>query len=482
MFKIIPGNDKYIVSLTQEFRDLNGNVVEMPIKNGLVTIYLYGKEIKICPRWVSLIAHFEMYLPEPSLKALMNVEFCSTNITFLKTISGKQPVFKRPVTIKHNETTYRVVPAYPRYAVSCDGVVIEVSSRRQLNVIYEKKVSTEKVFLYPSVHIYTPDTSGYKYIPVHRLVAMSWVKCPNSDFVGNPIVNHKDGDKMNYRSYNLEWCSFRENADHAINTGLRQDNVKCKIRNFETGEVITFSSLGKAAEFMGVPYRLSIAHVTTNRKAKLFGDKYEVKLEKDDSPWFYETHKEKAKLGRYVIEARTSDGNTEYFFDTRDFIKRYSLWNCSGVERLLNKAKELNPSMSFSVTDNFKCGPFQVYDVKNNKVLEVETISEASRITNVPKYFIKYCLKKNETFVKQGFCFRQKTERPWNTDFVNKDEIRDKPVVAINQTTKEVKNFKSIRDAARQIGIYDRKWFSYCLYNGKEIDGWKVEILNKSNV
>ena len=52
MFKIIPGNDKYIVSLTQEFRDLNGNVVEMPpdksefmIVNGSLTVCITVKKL-----------------------------------------------------------------------------------------------------------------------------------------------------------------------------------------------------------------------------------------------------------------------------------------------------------------------------------------------------------------------------------------------------------------------------------------------------
>lgn len=54
-----------------------------------------------------------------------------------------------------------------------------------------------------------------KYL-VHRLVAAAF--CPSFD----PLlsVNHKDGDKLNNRSDNLEWVSLAENTQHQWRTGL----------------------------------------------------------------------------------------------------------------------------------------------------------------------------------------------------------------------------------------------------------------------
>ncbi len=51
----------------------------------------------------------------------------------------------------------------------------------------------------------------------HRLVASIFIENPD----GLPVVNHIDGDKLNNRADNLEWCSYAHNTRHAFDSGLR---------------------------------------------------------------------------------------------------------------------------------------------------------------------------------------------------------------------------------------------------------------------
>lgn len=53
---------------------------------------------------------------------------------------------------------------------------------------------------------------------VHRLVAAAFLTNPNR----LPIVNHLDHDRVNNSAGNLEWCTQKQNLDHAAKAGRLQ--------------------------------------------------------------------------------------------------------------------------------------------------------------------------------------------------------------------------------------------------------------------
>lgn len=88
-----------------------------------------------------------------------------------------------------------------RYFVTVDGDVWPNLSSKWL----KKHLS---IHGYQTVYLWLNGRGKHK--KIHRIVAETFI--PN--FGGKPEVNHKDGNKLNNRVDNLEWCTSQENSEH----------------------------------------------------------------------------------------------------------------------------------------------------------------------------------------------------------------------------------------------------------------------------
>ena len=103
-----------------------------------------------------------------------------------------------------------------RYEINSDGDVRNIQCINKDGTYYVLKPRVSDTG-YVMVSLTKPGSRRSKNKKLHRLLMLSFVG-PDPD---RPVVNHKDGNKLNNDLSNLEWTTSSENNIHAIRTGLR---------------------------------------------------------------------------------------------------------------------------------------------------------------------------------------------------------------------------------------------------------------------
>lgn len=119
---------------------------------------------------------------------------------------------------------------------------------------------------YKSVCLETEN--GRKGFRIHRLVASAFIPNPN----GYPIINHKDENPSNNNVENLEWCTYKYNANYGTaqqrrvaNTDYTTENRKVAARRngklasrpvvqYDSNGIVigTFPSINDATRMTGI--------------------------------------------------------------------------------------------------------------------------------------------------------------------------------------------------------------------------------------
>lgn len=124
------------------------------------------------------------------------------------------------LTVLNNNEIWKPIEEFlGRYEISNLGRVRSLEDNHGKPIERIKTLSLNQTGYY-EVQLSIKDKNYHR--TIHRLVALAFI--PNPDC--KPHINHKDGNKLNNSLDNLEWCTPRENIQHAYDTGLNTSNAE----------------------------------------------------------------------------------------------------------------------------------------------------------------------------------------------------------------------------------------------------------------
>jgi hypothetical protein len=179
---------------------------------------------------------------------------------------------------------------------------------------------------------------------VHYLVCKTFLVKPESND-SKIFINHKNGIKTDNRLENLEWCTPKENLEHAYSTGLRNDNIHVLVKNLETNEITEHFSYGDCSRF----YKISPSNVWHWTQPKQYGF---IKLNKfifikKGQQWpnisLKDINKHHNGFPKEVVLIKANDNQTNsiYLFKSVNSISEHLKLNISGkaLSKRLRTAK-----------------------------------------------------------------------------------------------------------------------------------------------
>jgi hypothetical protein len=102
---------------------------------------------------------------------------------------------------------------------------------------------------YKTAGLYNPESKKRKTIRIHKVVADVFCK----KLLNSQVVNHINGNKLDNRSCNLEFTTYKKNTDHAIKMKLTKPYY-CPVKQYNKQNkcVNTFRSIKLASKITGL--------------------------------------------------------------------------------------------------------------------------------------------------------------------------------------------------------------------------------------
>jgi predicted RNA-binding protein with PUA-like domain len=362
-------------------------------KDGYVIINMFGSDRKINLRRLIYLALYEVSTINDLKNKINDIEFF-TACKYLAVKSGVIMQFKNPIYYKPG---FRYIPNHTRYAIDIDCNVIDT--------VTNKIVTERKTTQYEDVYLYSPDRNSNKNIKAHRLLAFAWLY--NTDFINKPIINHIDGNKHNNKLTNLEWCSYKENCNHALDTGLNLSQIKMMSRDIKNGQVVIYRSGAHLSKVLGMT-NVTPKNYTDRLPGYLYKGRYEIKFFDDKSPWYYEKIDDSFKYSKPIITITVINKNTgsiEKFYNTQKFRNKYKLYGSgnkirlSSIDFLIERFHEKYKNHDVSYIRNSISGPYYVINVINKQLDIFNSMIEVSKHTGRNKSEIQIDLTRGHKYI-----------------------------------------------------------------------------------
>ena len=473
--KNIPGSDNLKIDLNGLIYNNKSEIIKLPVKLNRVKLQLFNKEEWYDLDWLKYVSWFEV--DELFIRLYRdNIRFKKIYNSVIKSKSGVVMSFIEPLYYNNG---YRYIPGFTNYAININGEIINTKTG-------DKKISYISANGYATINIYDPDKCKGRSVPLHRLLALAWIE--NDDFVARPYINHIDGDKHNNNLENLEWCSAEENNLHAVDTGLNSNIIKIKVRNAYTGEITYFNTLNSIRQMFGFnTSNLSLKRVINCRLlGYLYNNKYEVKQQYDDTPWFYEKYDviaddigKKSLYTIFVYDKKTKKTKVYLTFET--LLTKYKIYlHSDNKDDIIEAINIKYPNLEVTYNKNSLEGPYIVYEYPTMKKLyECRTILETSAKTGISRNTIR-----DDLFSYSKYIYDDKfIIIPSNWKNIDYKEFTYKPITnkrvrLINVETRDKIDFDSIAEMGKYLNVTSN--VAYRIYHNKGIyNGFEIRTLDE---
>jgi len=153
---------------------------------------------------------------------------------------------------------------------SLDRIIINSSRLYKRKTFLKGKVKETRTCKNGYVR-YSVSLDGERYHgTIHRLVSEAFI----NNSLKLPCVNHIDGDKSNNKSENLEWCTYKENSQHAIDLGLinqvGENSTSSKFTKKQVDRIRKRMMNGERNKDLAVEFKVSKSTITRIKNREVY--------------------------------------------------------------------------------------------------------------------------------------------------------------------------------------------------------------------